>query len=169
MRLRSLRQNERTTAKDPAGYNTRDKLIRAIERSMRNINKDGRADGIRRLPNIWQKVINKGVQYWGYTNVVPLWMKPCQKYQTVSITFHPTFLFIYTRCRITIKCSKFTNSSFSILWLNSSLELGFPCKCMFLYKLVTLLKLCKYSFYDLTIPNRHTFSVRVCIFWPFGE
>ena len=41
-------------------YNTRDKLIRAIGRSIRNINKDGRADGVRRLPNIWQKAINKG-------------------------------------------------------------------------------------------------------------
>ena len=38
-----------------------------------------------------------------------------------------------------------------------------------IYKLVTLLKLCKYSFYDLTTPNSHTFSVHVCIFWPFGE
>ena len=32
-------------------YNTRDELIRAIGWSIRNINKDGRADGIRRLPN----------------------------------------------------------------------------------------------------------------------
>ncbi|KAJ4434037.1 hypothetical protein ANN_16356 [Periplaneta americana] len=44
-------------------YNTRDELIRAIGRSIRNINKDGRADGVRRLPNIWQKVINKGGDY----------------------------------------------------------------------------------------------------------
>ena len=50
-----------------------------------------------------------------------------------------------------------------------SIEPGFPCKCMFLCKLVTLLKLCKYSFYDLTIPNSHTFFVHVCIFWPFGD
>ena len=41
-------------------YNTRDELMYAIGRSVWNINKDGRADGIRRLPNIWQKVINKG-------------------------------------------------------------------------------------------------------------
>ena len=41
-------------------YNTRDELIRPIGRSIRNINKDGRADGVRRLPNIWQNVINKG-------------------------------------------------------------------------------------------------------------
>ena len=41
-------------------YNTRDELIHAIRRSIRNINKDGRTDGVRHLPNIWQKVINKG-------------------------------------------------------------------------------------------------------------
>ena len=40
-------------------YNTRDERIRALGRSMRNINNDGRADGVRRLPNIWQEVINK--------------------------------------------------------------------------------------------------------------
>ncbi|KAJ4444105.1 hypothetical protein ANN_05894 [Periplaneta americana] len=37
-------------------YNVRDELIRALGRSIRNINKDGRADGVRRLPNIWQKL-----------------------------------------------------------------------------------------------------------------
>ena len=41
-------------------YNTRGELIRAIERSIRNINKDVAADSVRRLPNICQKVINKG-------------------------------------------------------------------------------------------------------------
>ena len=41
-------------------YNTRDELIRAIGRAIRNINKNGRADGVQRLPNIWQNVINKG-------------------------------------------------------------------------------------------------------------
>ncbi|KAJ4450034.1 hypothetical protein ANN_01441 [Periplaneta americana] len=47
-----------TKVKEPlrgTRYNTRDELIRAIGRSIRNINKDGRANGIRRLPNIWQK------------------------------------------------------------------------------------------------------------------
>ncbi|KAJ4426936.1 hypothetical protein ANN_26735 [Periplaneta americana] len=51
-----------TEVKEPlrgTRYNTRDELIRAKGRSIRNINKDGRADGVRRLPNIWQKVINK--------------------------------------------------------------------------------------------------------------
>ena len=48
--------------KEPLGgiqYNTRDKLIRAIGRSIRNISKDGRADGVRRLPKILQRVIKK--------------------------------------------------------------------------------------------------------------
>ena len=58
MRLRSLRQSERTTARDR--YSTRDELIRAIGESIRNINTGGRAYGVRRLLNIWQKVINKG-------------------------------------------------------------------------------------------------------------
>ena len=39
-------------------YKTRDELIRAIGRSIRNINKDERADGVRRFPNIWQNMIN---------------------------------------------------------------------------------------------------------------
>ena len=41
-------------------HNTRDELIRAIVRTIRNIYKDGRADGVRRLPKCWQKLINKG-------------------------------------------------------------------------------------------------------------
>lgn len=45
-----------------------------------------------------------------------------------------------------------------------SLEAGIPCKCMFLYKLATLLKLCKYSFHDLRVPNKHTFSAHVMAF-----
>ena len=40
-------------------YNTRYELIRAAGRSVQNIDKDGRADGVRRLPNLWIKVINK--------------------------------------------------------------------------------------------------------------
>ena len=44
-------------------YNTTVELIRAIGRSIQNINKNGRADGVRRLPNIWQKVINKWDDY----------------------------------------------------------------------------------------------------------
>ncbi|KAJ4448974.1 hypothetical protein ANN_00366 [Periplaneta americana] len=35
----------------------------AAGRSIRNVSKDGRTDGVRRLPNIWQKIINKGGDY----------------------------------------------------------------------------------------------------------
>ncbi|KAJ4445476.1 hypothetical protein ANN_07284 [Periplaneta americana] len=55
-----------TKVKEPlrgTRYNTRDELFCALGRSIRNINKDGRADGVRRLPNISQKVINKGGDY----------------------------------------------------------------------------------------------------------
>ena len=55
MRLRSLCQSERTNASDPV--QDKRKNYRAIGMSIQNINKDGRADGVRRLPNIWQKVI----------------------------------------------------------------------------------------------------------------
>ena len=44
-------------------YSTRDELIRALGRLIRNINEDGRADGARLLANIWQKVINKRGDY----------------------------------------------------------------------------------------------------------
>ena len=43
--------------------NTRNEFINAIERSVQKINKDGCADGIWHLPNIWQKVISKRGDY----------------------------------------------------------------------------------------------------------
>ena len=49
LRSRSARQNEITLR--GTRYNTRDELVRAIRRSIRNINKDGRADDVRRLLN----------------------------------------------------------------------------------------------------------------------
>ena len=74
------------------GTNKSDELIRAIGQSSRNINKDGHADGLRRFPNVWKKVIYKGRLYWRYINVVPLWLMPCQKYRTISITCYPIFV-----------------------------------------------------------------------------
>jgi hypothetical protein len=41
-------------------YNTRE-MIRAVGRSLLDINRSGRADGVRRLPQIWQKVVSTGV------------------------------------------------------------------------------------------------------------
>ena len=58
-RLLSLRQSERITARDR--YDTGYELICAICRSIWNVNKDGRANGVCRLPNI--KVINKAGDY----------------------------------------------------------------------------------------------------------
>ena len=90
MLLRSLRKSERTIARDPV----QDK--RYSGQSIRNINKDERTDGVWYLPNFWKKVINKrcGELYWGYMNVVPLWIKPCQKCRTVAIILiQPLYLF----------------------------------------------------------------------------
>ena len=57
-------------------YNSRDELIRSIGRSRWNINKDGRADSVRRLQNVRQKQINRGGGQicWRYMNVVHLWI-----------------------------------------------------------------------------------------------
>ena len=55
MRLQSLHQSERTTVRDTVQHKTWTCLC-----YIWNINKDGLADSVRRLPNIWQKVINKG-------------------------------------------------------------------------------------------------------------
>ena len=37
-------------------------IIRAVGRSIQAINRSGRADGVRWLPEVWQNVINKGGQ-----------------------------------------------------------------------------------------------------------
>ena len=80
--------------KDPlrgTRYNTIDEL-RAIGRAIRNINKDGRADSVRRLPNIWQKVINKGRWlYWRYINVVCLWQSHVQNIEFLPLVFIQSF------------------------------------------------------------------------------
>jgi hypothetical protein len=39
-------------------YNTREEIIRAVGRSLLGINRSGRADGVRRLPQIRQKVVH---------------------------------------------------------------------------------------------------------------
>ena len=74
-------------------YNTKVELIRAIGQWIRNINKDGRADCCTTPSKYFAKVINWGWLYWRYINVLPLWIKPCQKYRTVAITFYPDFVY----------------------------------------------------------------------------
>ena len=44
-------------------YNTRDELIRSVGRSVRDIIKDGRPDGVRHLANIWQKSTRNSFNY----------------------------------------------------------------------------------------------------------
>jgi hypothetical protein len=41
-------------------YNTREEIIRAVGRSLLDINKSGLDDGVRRLPQIWQKLVQMG-------------------------------------------------------------------------------------------------------------
>jgi hypothetical protein len=38
-------------------YNTREEIISVVGRSLLDINKSGRADGVRCLPQIWQKLL----------------------------------------------------------------------------------------------------------------
>ena len=88
MQLRSLRQSERTTARDPIQHKRWTYPCRGP--SIRNINKYGHADGVRHLPNIWHKMII-GVEYIEGTYMVYLlWIKLCHKYRTVAIIFYPT-------------------------------------------------------------------------------
>ena len=51
-------------------YNTREAIIRAVGRSLLDINRSGRADGVRLLPQIWQKVVHMGGRlFWRNVNV----------------------------------------------------------------------------------------------------
>ena len=84
-----------TKVKEPlrgTWYNTRDELINAIGQSIWNIIKDGCTNGVWHLPNIWQKVINKGTTILKVHKCCTLWLKSCEKYQTVAITFYATLV-----------------------------------------------------------------------------
>ena len=71
-----------------------DEFMRAIWRSIRNMNKDGRADGVRRLLNIWQNLI-KEATLLKLCKCCTLWIKPCQKYRIVANTFYSILVYIY--------------------------------------------------------------------------
>ena len=89
--ITNLRPSERTTARNPVQHKRW-----AYPCSIRNINKVESADGVRRLPNIWQKVINNGAAILKVHNIAPLWIKTCRKYRTVAITFYPAL--VYKSC-----------------------------------------------------------------------
>ena len=58
IRLRSLHQSERTTAGDPVQHKR--ETYPGYKAANTGHQRSGRADGVRRFPNIWQNVINKG-------------------------------------------------------------------------------------------------------------
>ena len=86
MRLQSLCQSERTTARDPVQHK------RWIYPHYRAVNKEHQLIWMCWWFTTSSKHLAKddkkgGGQYWKYINVVPLWIKPCQKYRSVAITF----------------------------------------------------------------------------------
>ena len=94
-------------------YNTRHELTRAIGRWIRNI-KGGRDDCKRRLPNIWQKVINKRATTLNVPKCSPLRIKPCQKYRTVTITFYPALVVSEKTCVTLALCQYKRERAFRI-------------------------------------------------------
>ena len=90
----------------------------AIRRSIRNINKDGRGDGVRRIPNMWQKVINKGATILKvHKNSTAL----CQT-NLWDKTFSISYVYISHGGRTVIGISG------SLIWSKTLMELIFnPC------------------------------------------
>jgi hypothetical protein len=83
-------------------YNTREKIIRAVGRSLLDINRSGRADGVRRLPQIRQNVVQMGGDYTeGMKVCLPQVIESFQNYRGVATTFYPT-LVVNTKINIKI-------------------------------------------------------------------
>jgi hypothetical protein len=82
--------------------NTREAIIRAVGRSLLDINRSGRANGVRRLPQIWQKVVHMGEIILkeckcGIRQMcLPQIIKSFQNYRGVATTFYPTLVYIFT-------------------------------------------------------------------------
>ena len=77
--------------------NTRGELIHAIGRSIRNINKDGRADGVRRLPNNWKKVINEGAITLKVHKCCTPVNKAMSEISNFAIILYPTLVQMYKK------------------------------------------------------------------------
>ena len=88
-------------------YNTRDELLGATGWSKRNINKDGRADGVRRLPNIWRNMINQGATILKINLISCIYL-----YHVVPIV--NVIVFIFTKIQ-TINFSKVTKLQLKML------------------------------------------------------
>ena len=72
-------------------YITRDEFIHAIVRSIRNSNKDGRADGVRRLPNICHTVIKGAIILKVHNFFTPV-NKAMSEISNCCHYFYPTFV-----------------------------------------------------------------------------
>jgi hypothetical protein len=73
-------------------YNTREGIICAVGRSLLDINRSGRVDGVRSLPQIWKKVVHReGRLYW--RNVcLPQVIKSFHDYGSIATTFYSTLV-----------------------------------------------------------------------------
>jgi hypothetical protein len=77
-------------------YNTREEIIRGVGQSLLDINRSGRADGVRRLPQIWQKVVHmEGDYIEGMLVCLPQVIKSFQNYRGVATTSTPTLVFCF--------------------------------------------------------------------------
>jgi hypothetical protein len=63
-----------------------------ISSPLLDINRRGRADGVRRLPQIWQKVVQFGVIMLKQCACLPQVIKSFQNYTSVATIFHPTLV-----------------------------------------------------------------------------
>ena len=135
MRLLSLRQSEKTLR--GTGYNTRDERIRAIGRSIWNINNDGRSDGVRRLPKIWEMVMNKGATILKVHKCCTLVNKAMSQISNFCHYFFPTLVLqcnVYSVDYVTEGLSTFsmkiltcnTKDRFWVHFLFKIHSMGFP-------------------------------------------
>jgi hypothetical protein len=76
-------------------YSRIEEIIDAVGRSLLDINRIGHADGVRRLPQIWQKVVHMGGDYTeGIYMCLSQVMKLFQNYRRVATTFYSAFLYL---------------------------------------------------------------------------
>ena len=80
-------------------YNTRDERIRAIERSLGNINKGRCAYDVWSLPNLWQKEINKGATILkAHKCCTSVNKAKSETSDRLPLLFNPTFVYLNIYC-----------------------------------------------------------------------
>jgi hypothetical protein len=80
-------------------YNTRAKIICAVGHLLLDIYRSGRANGVLRLPQIWQVVVHmvgRGGDYIeGMQACLPQVIKSFQNYRGIATTFYPTLVLYF--------------------------------------------------------------------------